>query len=248
MIELLLSKGGQPHVVAVSQEEDFCGKWDERSPLDIAENEDIIQLLQNKNYKEMIYDICDEIFTKDIEQVNPLSEKEEKELEQEKREHLFSELEKKLAHEEKNDDIPSHFQYDIIDVDHYNHYYDPGSITLERMTKLKKYGYDPNLIYEITDNGIGVVNLETSHQETQIKSSGDQFTNNEDKSSDLEAIVNWNERFQIGIFTELIHLEKDFLHCAETYGKIIISEYYLDKNQKTIKPSEDFGGVAGFNY
>ena len=43
---------------------------------------------------------------------------------------------------------------------------------------------------------------------------------------------------------ELLHLSQDFLHCARTYGKIIISERFLKEEQKTIKPVH-VGGLAG---
>lgn len=54
----------------------------------------------------------------------------------------------------------------------------------------------------------------------------------------IEGIVNWNERFQSSIqqlrelhinvtdqdrtklYCELVHLERDFLYCSETYGKV----------------------------
>lgn len=34
----------------------------------------------------------------------------------------------------------------------------------------------------------------------------------------------------------LLHLSQDFIYAATTYGKIIISEYYLPFEKKTIKP------------
>ena len=43
---------------------------------------------------------------------------------------------------------------------------------------------------------------------------------------------------------ELLYLAQDFLHCAQTYGRIIIAERYLPVSEKTIKPV-DLGGVAG---
>jgi len=35
---------------------------------------------------------------------------------------------------------------------------------------------------------------------------------------------------------EMSHLAQDFIYAATTYGKIIISEYYLPADKKTIKP------------
>lgn len=43
----------------------------------------------------------------------------------------------------------------------------------------------------------------------------------------------------------LLHLARDFIHAATTYGKIIISEYYLPIEKKTIKP-RDLPGVSKF--
>eukprot|EP01117_Protostelium_nocturnum_P014543 TRINITY_DN5541_c0_g1_i4.p1 TRINITY_DN5541_c0_g1~~TRINITY_DN5541_c0_g1_i4.p1 ORF type:complete len:905 (-),score=337.74 TRINITY_DN5541_c0_g1_i4:2149-4863(-) len=69
----------------------------------------------------------------------------------------------------------------------------------------------------------------------------------------------WNQQFQqilenlngcddtqerISIYSQLSHLAQDFVHCAKTYGKLIISELYLPNDQKTIRPC-DIGGFAG---
>lgn len=43
---------------------------------------------------------------------------------------------------------------------------------------------------------------------------------------------------QISANLALIGLAQDFLYSATTYGKIIISEVYLDDREKTIKPVE----------
>lgn len=43
---------------------------------------------------------------------------------------------------------------------------------------------------------------------------------------------------------KLAHLARDFVYCSKTYGKIIISEFFLPEAQKTIK-SINAGGVAG---
>ena len=43
-------------------------------------------------------------------------------------------------------------------------------------------------------------------------------------------------------FKELANLASDFVYCASTYGKIIISEY--SSQIKTINPSS-VGGIAG---
>ena len=62
----------------------------------------------------------------------------------------------------------------------------------------------------------------------------------------------WNTEFQNALdmpegkekWEKLAHLARDFVYCSKTYGKIIISEYYLPEEEKTIK-SCDAGGVAG---
>eukprot|EP01125_Pyxidicula_operculata_P022245 TRINITY_DN898_c1_g1_i1.p1 TRINITY_DN898_c1_g1~~TRINITY_DN898_c1_g1_i1.p1 ORF type:complete len:1793 (+),score=365.55 TRINITY_DN898_c1_g1_i1:43-5379(+) len=66
------------------------------------------------------------------------------------------------------------------------------------------------------------------------------------------SLCDWNSQFQDLLmmndnkqkFKKLASLERDFLYVAETYGRIIISEKYLDVSQKTIKPSS-IGGTAG---
>lgn len=72
----------------------------------------------------------------------------------------------------------------------------------------------------------------------------------------------WTERFQTTIDNlrsfnantpldqlidgnaDLLYLAQDFLHCAETYGRIIIAERFLSVENKTIKPIS-LGGVSG---
>lgn len=96
----------------------------------------------------------------------------------------------------------------------------------------------------------------------------DPMTQTDEDPTTIEGIVNWNERFQSSIqqlkiinqhinstdqertkvFSELVHLERDFLYCSETYGKIIISEYYLSLEQKTIKPINELGYAGGDKY
>lgn len=41
-----------------------------------------------------------------------------------------------------------------------------------------------------------------------------------------------------------MHLAQDFIYAASSYAKIIISEYYLPYQFKTIKPVQ-IGGVLG---
>jgi hypothetical protein len=89
-----------------------------------------------------------------------------------------------------------------------------------------------------------------------------------DSDSDLEQegerLEDWNTRFQDSIgkmndtsedrtvqleeqmeaSLELLHLSQDFIYCAKTYGKIIISEVYVKSSKKTIKPIS-LGGQAG---
>ena len=70
----------------------------------------------------------------------------------------------------------------------------------------------------------------------------------------------WNARFQrtiqdlkthgklhsdrMRIYSELSNLAQDFIHCAKTYGRIIISEGHTPYELKTIKPAK-MGGFAG---
>ena len=62
----------------------------------------------------------------------------------------------------------------------------------------------------------------------------------------------WNREFQEILelsdekikYEKLSELSRDFVYCAKTYGKVIISEKELHDDYKTIKPA-DPGGVAG---
>lgn len=64
--------------------------------------------------------------------------------------------------------------------------------------------------------------------------------------------TDWNTRFQTLLakedslekFRDLAALAKDFVHLAEVYGRIIISEYFLKPDEMTIKPTK-LGGIAG---
>ena len=76
----------------------------------------------------------------------------------------------------------------------------------------------------------------------------------------LDVSCNWNQRFQVciemlkhhgqiherrvQIFLHLSNLAQDFIHCAKTYGRIIISEAETPIEFKTIKPTK-IGGFAG---
>src|SRR3990167_2054175 len=70
--------------------------------------------------------------------------------------------------------------------------------------------------------------------------------------SQVSRQCHWNMEFQEALdmkeghakWTKLSKLAHDFVYCSKTYGKIIISEYYLPEDQKTIK-SIDAGGLAG---
>jgi hypothetical protein len=42
-----------------------------------------------------------------------------------------------------------------------------------------------------------------------------------------------------------MHLAQDFIYAASSYAKIIISEYYLPFQLKTIKPAVNVGGFLG---
>ena len=64
----------------------------------------------------------------------------------------------------------------------------------------------------------------------------------------FKAIRHLEQTTDIGPRTEanldLLHLSQDFIYAATSYGKIIISEYYLPYDSKTIKPKE-LGGILG---
>ncbi|PRP78266.1 hypothetical protein PROFUN_13876 [Planoprotostelium fungivorum] len=70
--------------------------------------------------------------------------------------------------------------------------------------------------------------------------------------------IDWNDEFQkilalpentedekLHKYSELSSLNKDFVHIAKTFGKIIISERYLHAKHRTINPTTEVGGVAG---
>ena len=48
-------------------------------------------------------------------------------------------------------------------------------------------------------------------------------------------------------FSRLSQLAQDFEEAALCYGRIIISEHHLPISEKTIKPSDSMGGIAGGN-
>ncbi|CAN0392808.1 unnamed protein product, partial [Scytosiphon promiscuus] len=43
----------------------------------------------------------------------------------------------------------------------------------------------------------------------------------------------------------LTTVNRDFVAADVTYGKTIISEYFLDTDSKSIRPDNQLGGVAG---
>jgi hypothetical protein len=45
-------------------------------------------------------------------------------------------------------------------------------------------------------------------------------------------------------YSRVIHIAKDFSYVAQTYGRIIITERFLTREEKTVKPI-DIGGRAG---
>lgn len=64
----------------------------------------------------------------------------------------------------------------------------------------------------------------------------------------------WNEEFQAALdmkdgpkkWEKLARIARDFVYCSKTYGKIIISEYLLPDNEKTIRPlTGKYNGIAG---
>jgi len=89
------------------------------------------------------------------------------------------------------------------------------------------------------------------------------FWQTDESEGKVSVLGDWNKRFQASLarirrFTQvtplkqriqanldLMHLAQDFIYCATVYGKIIISEYYLDVSSKTIKPNYDLPGYMG---
>lgn len=78
------------------------------------------------------------------------------------------------------------------------------------------------------------------------------------KAAPTELQEDWNMEFQAALdlpegsekWNRLSQLARDFVYCSKTYGKIIISEYYLPDKQMTIKPlrSPDAGQAGGRKY
>lgn len=103
-------------------------------------------------------------------------------------------------------------------------------------------------------------NLLSSSMSAEISMKG--FGGGNIKEQQTQRNLAWNEKFQEiydalpdefdfenmevhrGFFVELLRVTKDFVHLAELYGKIIISEKELPDDEKTIKPI-DIGGIAG---
>jgi Clustered mitochondria len=56
---------------------------------------------------------------------------------------------------------------------------------------------------------------------------------------------NIDEAERISAYSELSTLAQDFIHCVNTYGKIIISEVYTDVDNKTVKPMTNMGFAGG---
>jgi hypothetical protein len=54
----------------------------------------------------------------------------------------------------------------------------------------------------------------------------------------------WSTHKTIETLTEISNLVTDFMYNAGSYGKIIISEYFLPVEKKLIKPTS-MGGIAG---
>lgn len=89
------------------------------------------------------------------------------------------------------------------------------------------------------------------------------ITNHHDKDLDTERVhegCDWNKHFQkiigelkdfgeiqeqrVRCYRELTNLALDFVHCAKTYGMLIISEAETPVANKTIQPTR-IGGFAG---
>lgn len=77
-------------------------------------------------------------------------------------------------------------------------------------------------------------------------------------TSDTKGEDEWNRRYQSAMslpesnlgekckkYTILNGLNRDFIAVAHISAKTIISEYFLDDNDKSIRPATDIGGLAG---
>ena len=60
----------------------------------------------------------------------------------------------------------------------------------------------------------------------------------------MPTMVNSTRQERLAVNLDLMHLAQDFIYAATTYGKIIISEYYLPRAKKTIKPCSELPGVS----
>jgi len=96
-------------------------------------------------------------------------------------------------------------------------------------------------LLEILLSKYGIQNNE--NEKGKIKSSGKINTKENDWNNKFQEILSSEESYQK--WHNLETLAKDFTYVASFYGKIIISEYYLPEQEKTIRVAEDKGGVAG---
>ena len=101
---------------------------------------------------------------------------------------------------------------------------------------------------------------DSSSEEIEDEDLDNPLRKSSDSHNDLSQTDQWTERFQnilsiirslsptsnfelqSKVNAEMAQLSQDFVHCARTYGKIIISEKF--SSQKTIQPL-NLGGIAG---
>ncbi|KYQ99702.1 hypothetical protein DLAC_03642 [Tieghemostelium lacteum] len=146
-----------------------------------------------------------------------------------------------------------------------NEFYNPSGS--EKSTASSSSSYNPNAIVyssssiegEDHDSGKNIYSLDHDGHfvsaAEQENSWSDLFVcglKNIEDSDLTKEIAHWNEMYQQILDMEeseekskkLATIANDFVYCADTFGKIIISELYLPVDKKTIKPV-DIGGVAG---
>ena len=128
------------------------------------------------------------------------------------------------------------------------------------MSKRMK-GFMDNLTYVVKDyqderKALGDDSEEFSEEETNPTSSNNSVNINEPYREGCD----WNKHFQqiisqlkelgeiqehrVRCYRELTNLALDFVHCAKTYGMLIISEAETPVKHKTIPPTQ-IGGLAG---
>ena len=110
--------------------------------------------------------------------------------------------------------------------------------------------------FEFSESSGSDSDIETLEPQFEEEEQEVEINHNEEEDADTLRTafsdIDWNSQFQAALdmkdgkekWEQLAHLARDFVYCSKTYGKIIISEYYLPDEKKTIKPLQA-GGIAG---